>query len=71
MQSWTSILVFLVLFMLAMIWTVRVRRSSRRHNELMENELRVVAQIAQRRHVLKYGKEDTGLHDTMAAGGHK
>jgi hypothetical protein len=61
----SSISVFLVLLVVLGCVQYRARKAARGESSRVDEEMQRAGQIAQRRHVLRFGKEDTGLHEAL------
>lgn len=56
---------FLVLVLLASLSQHRARRASREERRQLEQKIHLLAEVAQRRHRARFGREDSGLHETL------
>jgi len=62
-----SVIVFVTLIGGLGLWQYRLRKTTKNEAARVDQEIHKVAEIAQRRHVRRYGKEDTGLHQTLSS----
>jgi len=57
---------FLALVLGLGLWQYRTRKTTKHAAQQVDQEIFRAAEIAQRRHVQRFGKENTGLHDTLS-----
>jgi hypothetical protein len=60
-----SILVFIVMVGGLGVWQHRTRRSIKEENSHVEHQIEAAAEVAQRRHVRRFGRASTDLDATI------
>lgn len=56
---------FVLLVVALGLWQYRIRKNHKNMIQAVDQEIHRAAEVAQRRHKQRYGKEDTGLHQTL------
>jgi hypothetical protein len=65
------VIVFVVLVVTLRLWQYRQRRSIKVETAIVDQRIHDAAEVAQRRHVQRFGRASTDLTDTMNGTGHR
>lgn len=65
-----SVIIFVVLVVVLALWQRRTRRSIQHATVEVEQQIHAAAEVAQRRHVQRFGRASTDLTHTLSNGTH-